>query len=253
MFSDLSHKEFEQTYLVKNLAAIMGTDKLPKSNYTGTVATGISVDWRTKGAVTPVKNQGSCGSCWTFSTSGAVEGANFLKGHGLVSLSEQYLVSCEPTMKGCNGGWPASAITWMSQTAGGAMYTEASYPYASGNKAVPACSTSGKKVGATIAGATSLAANEATMASWVQAHGPISVSVDATSWNSYKSGIMTTGVSKSIDHCVLAVGFNTAYNPPYWIIKNSWSTQWGESGYIRLKYGANECLVGEYGVYATVK
>jgi cysteine peptidase B len=204
---------------------------------------GKAVDWRTKGAVTGVKNQGQCGSCWAFSTTGGIEGQWFLAGNTLTSLSEQELVSCDTIDSGCNGGLMDNAFEWLMQSQQGAIDTEASYPYVSGNGQAPACSQSGKVTGATINGHKDLPHDESQMATWVYTGGPLSIAVDATSWQTYVGGIMTNCISDQIDHGVLIVGFDETNNPPYWIVKNSWGRSWGESGYIRVSKGSNQCLI----------
>jgi cathepsin F/cysteine peptidase B len=205
-------------------------------------ATGSSIDWREKGAVTAVKNQGQCGSCWAFSSTGSIEAQWFLAGHPLVSVSEQELVSCDKTDSGCDGGLMDNAWTWLVEKEKGEIATEASYPYVSGNGDVPRCELP-KTTGATISGHEDLPTNEDQMATWMLTNGPISIAVDATSWQTYTSGIMTNCISTQVDHGVLAVGFDDNNEPPYWIIKNSWAADWGEKGYIRVKKGANECLI----------
>jgi len=202
------------------------------------------VDWRTKGAVTAVKNQGQCGSCWSYSTTGNIEGQWFLAGNKLTSLSEQMFVSCDTIDDGCNGGLMDNAFTWAIKYNKGNVVTEASYPYTSGSGVAPACSLSAAMpVGATITGYHDLTKSESAMASWGQTGGPIAVAVDATSWQTYVSGIMTSCTSQQLDHGVLIVGFDLTYATPYWIIKNSWGASWGEAGYIRVAYGSNQCLL----------
>lgn len=207
------------------------------------LAAGSRVDWRQKGAVTAVKNQGQCGSCWSFSTTGNIEGQWFLAGHELVSLSERELVSCDNTDSGCNGGLMDNAFSWLVSSKGGAIVTEASYPYVSGGGNVPSCNMRDKTVGARISGHHDIPHNEADMASYMYANGPVSIAVDATSWQTYTSGILTNCIASQVDHGVLAVGFDDSHNPPYWIVKNSWTAQWGEEGYIRVAKGKNECLI----------
>jgi len=207
---------------------------------------GQSIDWRLKGAVTPVKNQGQCGSCWAFSTTGGIEGQWKLAGHPLVSLSEQLLVSCDTIDSGCNGGLMDDAMDWIVTDNKGNLVSEASYPYTSGSGVAPACDRKNNKDVAKITGHKNLPHNEADMAAWVYAHGPLSIGVDATSWQTYTSGIMTNCISQQLDHGVLIVGFDTLNKPPYWIIKNSWAASWGEKGYIRVEYGKDECLITSY-------
>ena len=205
-------------------------------------ATASSIDWRAKGAVTYVKNQGQCGSCWSFSTTGSIEGQWFLAGHTLVAVSEQELVSCDTTDDGCNGGLMDNAFAWIVSAQGGNIATEASYPYVSGGGNVPACALP-KTTGANINGHEDLPQNEDQMATWMSTNGPISIGVDATSWQTYTGGIMTNCISSQVDHGVLAVGFDNTNSPPYWIIKNSWAASWGEEGYIRVQKGTDQCLI----------
>jgi C1A family cysteine protease len=215
-------------------------------------ATNGTLDWRTKGAVTAVKDQQQCGSCWAFSSTGNIEGQWFLAGHALTPVSEQELVSCDTTDSGCDGGLMDNAFTWLVSSRQGAIVTESSYPYVSGNGNAPKCNLTGKIVGATIKGHQDIAHNEAQMATWMTKSGPIAIAVDATTFQSYTGGVVTKCISQQIDHGVLLVGYGVASNVPYWIIKNSWGASWGESGYIRVKQGSNECLLTSYPCSANV-
>jgi C1A family cysteine protease len=200
-----------------------------------------SFDWRSQGVVTGIKNQGQCGSCWSFSTTGNIEGQNAIAGRGLISLSEQELVSCDTTDSGCSGGLPTNAFQWLISAQGGQIVTEASYPYVSGNGYAPGCALGGQTVGATIAGFNYVTQSEGAMINWLVAHGPISIGVDAETWQTYSGGVMSNCYGTSLDHAVLIVGYNTDASPPYWIVKNQWGVSWGESGYIRLQYGSDQC------------
>jgi len=204
-----------------------------------------SVDWTTKGAVTPVKNQGQCGSCWSFSTTGSVEGAEKIFKDKLVSLSEQMLVDCSTAYgnDGCQGGLMDLAFEWIIKSRAGNIDTEASYPYASGSGVAPACRLTGRTVGAKIKAYRDIAHNENSIADEVYSTGPISIAVDATSWQTYSGGILTNCISQQVDHGVLAVGFDDDHSPKYWIIKNSWGPSWGEEGYIRVAKGSDQCLI----------
>ena len=215
-------------------------------------AAGTAIDWRPKGAVTPVKNQGQCGSCWSFSSTGSIEGQWFLAGNTLTSVSEQELVSCDTVDSGCNGGLMDNAWGWLLSAHSGQIVTEASYPYVSGGGNVPACSMSGTVVGATINGHKNIQTTETAMAAFVYASGPLSVAVDATSWQTYVGGIMTNCISSQIDHGVLIVGYDDNNQPPYWIIKNSWAASWGEEGYIRVEKGTDQCLITSLPCSSTV-
>jgi len=129
----------------------------------------------------------------------------------------------------------------------GHIVTEATYPYVSGNGFAPACGLNASMpVGGTIVGHHDLPHNESQMAVWVSYGGPLSIAVDATSWQTYTSGILTNCISNQIDHGVLIVGYDMTNSPPYWIVKNSWGTSWGENGYIRIEYGSDQCLLTSY-------
>jgi cysteine peptidase B len=244
-FADLSAEEFKTRHNSDKIYAKKKSMQKPVANLykADQLVAGQAIDWRTKGAVTPVKNQGQCGSCWSFSTTGGIEGQWFMAGNPLTSLSEQELVSCDTIDSGCNGGLMDQAMEWLLQAHGGSIVTEASYPYVSGNGNVPTCSMQGTVVGATITNHQDLPHDETQMATWVYSNGPLSIAVDATSWQTYTGGIMTNCISSQIDHGVLIVGFDDTNSPPYWIIKNSWGASWGESGYIRVQKGTDQCLI----------
>jgi C1A family cysteine protease len=240
VFADISKEEFSSRHNAQQHFAARTHHATPLHLPTLGVT---NIDWRTKGAVTAVKNQGQCGSCWSFSTTGNIEGQWFLAGNPLVSLSEQMFVSCDTIDEGCNGGLMENAYTWVVNDHQGIVYTEASYPYVSGNGNVPSCSTAGGVTGAVINGQLDLPKDEDAMGLWCGLKGPIAIGVDATSWQTYMGGIMTNCISSAVDHGVLIVGFNDVNSPPYWIIKNSWGPTWGEEGYIRVEKGTNQCLV----------
>jgi C1A family cysteine protease len=197
------------------------------------------VDWRKSGAVTPVKNQGQCGSCWAFSTTGALEGAFQIKEKTLPNLSEQQLVDCagDSGNMGCNGGLMDYAFTWL-QDNGAATQTE--YPYKGYDQDCqgPAKSQHYKTKGYTDVQAGS----EASLTSAVT-KGPTSVAIEAdqSAFQFYSGGIFTAACGQQLDHGVTAVGYVLSGSQPYWIVKNSWGTSWGEQGYIRMVRGKNQC------------
>jgi C1A family cysteine protease len=244
-FSDVSAAEFKVRHNAQRHFAKVAEKKGPAA-MTGVTALPPSIDWRKKGAVTYVKNQGQCGSCWSFSTTGNIEGQWFLAGHTLVALSEQELVSCDTIDSGCNGGLMDNAFDWLVEKRGGQIVTEQSYPYVSGDGQVPACSLTNRVFGAQIDGHQDIAHDELTMAQTLQTNGPISVAVDATSWQTYTGGVLSNCQSTQLDHGVLIVGFESSGSQPYWIIKNSWGGSWGEQGYIYVSYGSNQCLINNY-------
>merc|ERR1711967_52478 len=214
-----------------------------------------SVNWVTAGAVTPIKDQGQCGSCWAFSTTGSTEGAWQIGSGNLVSVSEQQLVDCATaTSSGCQGGSMAGAIQYESGTA---MATEASYPYtardgtckSSFTAAIPQGGVTGyKSVGNIFFGAS-----KSSMQSAIQQQ-PVSIAIEAdqSSFQSYKSGVLSSGCGTNLDHGVLAVGYGSESGQDYWLVKNSWGTSWGMDGYIKISSDSNVCGVLNQPVYPQV-
>jgi cathepsin L len=204
-----------------------------------------SVDWRQKGYVTPVKNQGQCGSCWAFSTTGSLEGQNFKKTGKLVSLSEQQLVDCSEKFgnNGCNGGLMDNAFKYIKANKG--LDTEDSYPYL-GKDAQ--CHFNPQAVGATDTGFTDIEqGSESQLQEAVAANGPVSVAIDASheTFQFYKTGVYDEPEcsSSQLDHGVLVVGYGkSAEGVAFWIVKNSWGPTWGDEGYIMMSRNKdNQC------------
>lgn len=254
-FLDLTHAEFRSRY--RNAAAHFAAAKsrvgAPVMREVDVGGAPAAIDWRTKGAVTHVKNQGACGSCWAFSAIGNIEGQWHLAGNPLTSLSEQMLVSCDTIDAACGGGDMDDAFRWIIEQNNGTVYTEASYPYESEYGDVSSCTRMRRKKGATISRHIQLPNDEDAIARWLALHGPVSVAVDATVFQYYAGGVITNCISEQLDHGVLLVGYNNTHNPPYWIIKNSWSAAWGEEGYVRIEKGTNQCLVKNFPVSALVR
>eukprot|EP01061_Rhynchopus_euleeides_P007468 TRINITY_DN164_c0_g1_i4.p1 TRINITY_DN164_c0_g1~~TRINITY_DN164_c0_g1_i4.p1 ORF type:complete len:329 (+),score=133.11 TRINITY_DN164_c0_g1_i4:61-1047(+) len=238
VFSDLSAEEFK---VYHSLQVPQKASPPPMFTADEEKAVQASVDWRSKGAVTHVKNQAQCGSCWAFSTTGGIEGQWQISGKTLTSLSEQELVSCDKVDAGCNGGLMDNAFKWLLDNHNGQIVMEESYPYASGQGTRYSCQdVSSMTVGATISSYKDITHSEEQMKAFVSTSGPLPIAVDATKWQTYTGGILTDCCGYSgcqLDHGVLIVG----YGEDYWIVKNSWGPSWGESGYIRVAYGSNEC------------
>lgn len=204
-----------------------------------------SVDWTTKGAVTPVKNQGNCGSCWSFSATGSLEGAYYLKYGTLLSFSEQQLVSCDVAGSdaGCNGGWMDDAFEFV-ETNGG-LTTEDQYPYTSGTTGKSGtCKTSGYTNVAEVVPSsyTDVTAGSLTALQSAVAQQPVSIAIQANqpAFQSYKSGVLTGRCGNNLDHGVLVVGYGTLNGVDYWKVKNSWGTSWGEDGYILIERSSKD-------------
>jgi len=185
--------------------------------------------------VTPIKNQGQCGSCWSFSATGAIEGAVAIASNKLNSLSEQQLVDCSVSYgnDGCNGGLMDYAFEYVITNKG--LTDEKSYPYTATGPNT--CKASGKKLVSTISGYCDVAVdNDKALAAAVSV-GPVSVAIEAdqSCFQFYSSGIMSNSAcGTQLDHGVLAVGFGSSGSQQYWKVKNSWGTSWGEAGYIQL-------------------
>jgi C1A family cysteine protease len=210
----------------------------------GLTALPASVDWVSKGGVTPVKDQGKCGSCWSFSTTGALEGAYFNKNGKLVSFSEQQLVDCDNLSNGgrdhgCSGGLMDNAFNWIAKNNG--LCTESAYPYVSGTtKTAGDCKSSCQNVaGSTIVKHVDVATKSDSALMTAIAQQPVSIAIEADQqdFQLYKSGVFTGTCGTNLDHGVLVVGYGSDAGLDYYKVKNSWSSSWGEGGYIRFGRG----------------
>jgi len=247
-FSDLTHEEYRQQ--------MGGCYKLP-ANYTADKSEGSAflppsnvkipdeVDWRQEGYVTPIKNQGQCGSCWSFSTTGSLEGQVFKKTGTLPDLSEQNLVDCSKSYgnQGCHGGWMDWAFKYIRDNKG--IDSEKGYPYYA--RELGYCYYNAQYNTATDSGFVDIpSGDENALKQAVATIGPISVAIDATrpSFSSYRTGVYydpTCGNTlANLDHAVLVVGYGTENGEDYWLVKNSWGTYWGDQGYIKMARNRND-------------
>ncbi|XP_020216660.1 vignain [Cajanus cajan] len=237
-FADMTNHEFRSIYAgsrVDHHRRFRGT---PRENgtfmYHNFDRVPSSVDWRKKGAVTSVKDQGQCGSCWAFSTIVAVEGINQIKTHKLVSLSEQELVDCDTTgNQGCNGGLMEYAFDFIKQNG---ITTENNYPYEAKDGICDLSKESEPKV--SIDGHETVPVNNEAALLKAVANQPVSVAIEAAGYNFqfYSEGVFTGECGTNLDHGVAIVGYGTTKDgTKYWIVKNSWGSEWGEKGYIRMQ------------------
>ncbi|XP_061372668.1 cysteine protease XCP2-like [Gastrolobium bilobum] len=246
-FADLSHHEFKNKYLGLKVD-LSGRRESPEEFTYRDVDFPKSVDWRKKGAVTQVKNQGSCGSCWAFSTVAAVEGINQIVTGNLTSLSEQELIDCDRTYNnGCNGGLMDYAFSFIAENGG--IHKEDDYPYIMDEGTCEMRKEETEVV--TISGYHDVPQNNEQSLLKALANQPLSVAIDASGrdFQFYSGGVFDGQCGSELDHGVAAVGYGTTSKGlDYVIVKNSWGSKWGEKGYIRMRrnIGKAEGICGIY-------
>ena len=232
-FSDWTHEEYRSLLglregLQQENVVVFNAENTPES-----------VNWVEAGAVTGVKNQGSCGSCWSFSTTGAMEGAHYVATGELLSFSEQQLVDCATGIylnMGCNGGNPLWAYRYLKKHY---AELESEYPYTSGNgdDSTDCLYDSHSKTAVEVQASASVTSEDRDQMKAALAQQPLAVLVEADkmAFQTYQSGVLTSDAcGTQLDHAVLAVGYGTEDGQDYWLVKNSWDTTWGDNGYIKL-------------------
>ena len=234
-FTDLTPEEFKLQY-IGGLKAEVGSYGC-KSFSSGDLGLPSLIDWRTKGAVTSVKDQGQCGSCWTFSATGAIEGAWAISKGELVDLSEQELIDCATGVSygshGCSGGQMEGAFKFIIENG---QCSLSSYPYVSGvtktGGTCQKCSTL-----AHITSCSDVKPNDQISLKAAVAQQPVAIAIEADTryFQSYSSGVLTSSsCGTNLDHGVLIVGYGTENGQDYWLVKNSWGTSWGDKGYVKI-------------------
>ncbi|XP_030547242.1 senescence-specific cysteine protease SAG12-like [Rhodamnia argentea] len=236
-FADLTNEEFRASYTgyKRRSTSVLSSADAKSFKYANFTAAPAVLDWRTKKAVTSVKDQRKCGCCWAFSAVAAIEGITMLKKGKLVSLSEQELVDCDVNgiNQGCEGGLMDSAFQFIRSKGG--LTSEVNYPYRGVDGT---CSTAKTvNIAASITGYQDVPANNEKALLQAVANQPVSVAIEGSgfSFQFYSGGVFTGSCGTSLDHAVTAVGYGTSSGgTKYWLLKNSWGPGWGESGYMRI-------------------
>jgi len=244
-FADLTQDEFRAQYLMPKGVIEQRKAHLAQAPVLELEATDLPVEysWLNNGSVvTPVKNQGQCGSCWAFSTTENIESVWAIAGNPLVSLAPQQIVDCDTVDAGCNGGNPPTAYEYVIKAGG--LEPEKDYPYtAKDGKCTAKASLEVAKIsGYSWATRTK---NETAMQVAVYNVAPLSICVDAVTWQTYTSGIITKNCGTALDHCVQLIGWGSQGSTEYWSVRNSWGASWGEQGYIRVERNKDLCGIAQ--------
>jgi len=260
-FSDLTPEEHQVMFRMPNLKNKLANYVKPasknftipaKPNARGCNPDPTNYDWNNCGVITPVYNQGQCGSCWAFSATETVESYHALDGAQLVGLSMEQIVDCDTAGEdeGCNGGFPTGAYEYV-ESAGG-LDPLSDYPYTAGEGESGSCQFQSNEVAATVTNYNSIDGETGLyQQSSSSSGGPVSVCVDASSWQDYTGGVLSS-CGEDVDHCVQLTGYsNYGQSSAYWIVRNSWDVTWGENGYIWIQIGQNLCEIGSYATVVT--
>ncbi|OMP11902.1 hypothetical protein COLO4_03609 [Corchorus olitorius] len=247
-FSDMSRDEFLATHTGYKIPPHPSTSTSFKYESFSDVPTNL--DWREKGAVTPVKNQQQCGCCWAFSAVAAIEGITQIKTGKLISLSEQQIIDCVTSgNRGCEGNWMMNAFEYVAQNQG--ISREENYPYLAMEQVCDMQKSANPA--ATISSYEMVPQNDEEALLKTVANQPVSVAIntDNPSFMYYKSGVLMEDCGTSRLHALTIVGFGTdsEYGTDYWLIKNSWGQTWGEKGYIKIQRNVGLCGLAKYASY----
>jgi C1A family cysteine protease len=249
-FADMTQEEFSAAYLMPKATFAGQVAKFAQAPLLELVESALptTFGWNST-YVTPVKNQEQCGSCWAFSTTENIESVWAIAGNPLVVLAPQQIVDCDTVDQGCDGGWPYDAYEYV--IGAGGLELEKSYPYTAADGTCKAKKSLEVAKIASYAYATKTK-NETQMQLATYNTAPLSICVDATTWQTYTSGIITKNCGTQIDHCVQIVGWGQQGAVNYWEVRNSWGTTWGEDGFIRVEMGKNLCAIAEQATTSAV-
>jgi len=244
-YTDLTREEFKQLYLMDDF--VVPTERKYPAELIKNVKVPPAIDWRTQGAVTEVKNQGTCKGGYAFSTTGAIEGIWKIAGNNLVSLSEQQLISCSSAYgnRACSQGYPDYCYEYISALGG--ITSETIYPFTAGNNVVNSCiPTLASQRIARINGYYNVNANDPAQLIAAIVQQPISVGVEADQyvWQYYSGGIITSNCGNDINHFALVVAYNITASTPYYVVKNSWGSSWGMNGYVNIAITGHQGVCG---------
>ncbi|KAL3851377.1 hypothetical protein ACJIZ3_013259 [Penstemon smallii] len=235
-FADLTKEEFLTKYAGNYMPSLKGS---PSSSfkYENVKEVSPSLDWRDKGAVTPVQNQAHCGACWAFSAVAAIEGIVQIKSGVQTSLSEQHIMDCDGAPNGCQGGRMEHAFEFVNKN--GVLASDKDYPY---QMAEGTCSWDHpSSLAVKINGYERVPSKNETALLMAVANQPVSVAIDPSLFQFYKSGVLKGKCGTKLTHAVAVVGYGTNEDGiKFWLLKNSWGGDWGENGYIRLERGIDD-------------
>nr|CDJ81168.1 Proteinase inhibitor I29 and Peptidase C1A domain containing protein [Haemonchus contortus] len=241
-FADWTEEEMIQ-YLSGNLQELqIEGPRFEGSALLDGVKRPAEMDWVKSGKLTPVKDQGQCGSCWAFATVASIEAANAIKTGQLTRLSEQEMVDCDTQNNGCQGGYRPYAMSFVQQNG---LMKEEKYPYSGTDQNTCLLKRDSERV--FIQSYRMLSSNEEVIADWIAANGPVTFGMNVTkSMYSYRSGIFAPTQEDCEQHslgshALTFVGYGTENGQPYWLVKNSWGSRWGQDGYFKLARGQNVC------------
>lgn len=252
-FTDLTAEEFKATYVNGRRNANLQSFGCKSFSSSGT-GLPSSVDWRTKGVVNAVRDQGQCGSCWAFATTANAESVWAISSGNLLDLSEEFLVDCASGTgyfnMGCNGGNPDSAFKYMINNG---QCSETSYPYKAGTTKTAGSCQKCTSAGVSFSSCSDVTPKDQVALAAAVSKQPVVIAIEADTryFQSYSSGILdSTSCGTSLDHAVEIVGYGSENGVDYWIVRNSWSNTWGENGYVRIKKTSSTNDIGICGIAA---